>query len=572
PSTDLVSRWAPDRRLFNTYGPAEATIQTDASAPLVAGQPVTVGEPIRGVGQVVLDARLRPVPVGVVGELYLTGPGLARGYRNRMSLTAARFVADPFAEPGRRMYRTGDLVRWLRQPEGNLALDYVGRADFQVKLRGFRIELGEVESGLLACAGVARAVATVHHGTAVGDRLVGYVVPEPGVDLDPAAVLTVAEQRLAPHMVPATVLVLDTLPVTESGKLDRAALPVPDFSSARAEFRAPVTDVEKTLAGLFAEVLGIDTVGLDDSFFALGGDSIMSIQLVTRARAAGVVFSTREVFERKTVAGLAQIAVQDSTAVALPAELPGAGVGPLPLTPIMCWMFERGGFDRFSQWTMLTLPDGIDRTGIETTVQAVIDHHDMLRAQLHPDPTHPTGWALQVRPTEVSAAALIRRVPVTVAPDSAYFAAIANAEANAAAERLDPAAGVMLQLVWFDWADRPGRLLVVLHHLVVDGVSWRILIPDFAMAWAQISAGQPPQLAPVGTSMRRWAHGLSTAAESVNELDWWRCTLETADPVIGARALDPAVDVQASVATVEVTLPTAITRAVLTTLPQAFHG
>ncbi|MEU0507577.1 amino acid adenylation domain-containing protein, partial [Nocardia sp. NPDC005998] len=202
----------------------------------------------------------------------------------------------------------------------------------------------------------------------------------------------------------------------------------------------------------------------------------------------------------------------------------------------------------------------------------MIDHHDMLRAQLHPDPTHPTGWALQVRPTEVSAAALIRRVPVTVAPDSAYFAAIADAEANAAAERLDPAAGVMLQLVWFDWADRPGRLLVVVHHLVVDGVSWRILVPDFALAWAQISAGQPPQLAPVGTSMRRWAHGLNTAAESVDELDWWRSTLETADPVIGARPLDPAVDVQASVATVEVTLPTAVTRAVLTTLPQAFHG
>ncbi|MET8878865.1 condensation domain-containing protein, partial [Nocardia sp. NPDC004604] len=366
---------------------------------------------------------------------------------------------------------------------------------------------------------------------------------------------------------------LDTLPVTESGKLDRAALPVPDFSSARAEFRAPVTDVEKTLAGLFAEVLGIDTVGLDDSFFALGGDSIMSIQLVTRARAAGVVFSTREVFERKTVAGLAQIAVQDSAAaVALPAELPGAGVGSVPLTPIMCWMFERGGFDRFSQWTMLTLPDGIDRTGIETTVQAVIDHHDMLRAQLLPDPAHPTGWALQVRPTEVSAAALIRRVPVTVAPDSAYFAAIADAEANAAAERLDPAAGVMLQLVWFDWADRPGRLMVVVQHLVVDGVSWRILVPDFASAWAQISAGQPPQLTPVGTSMRRWAYGLNTAAESVDELDWWRSTLETADPAIGPRPLDPAVDVQASVATVEVTLPTAVTRAVLTTLPQAFRG
>ncbi|MEV0299066.1 amino acid adenylation domain-containing protein [Nocardia sp. NPDC050710] len=573
PPPDLVSRWAPGRRLFNTYGPAEATIQTDATAPLVAGEPVTVGEPICGVGQVVLDGWLRPVPVGVVGELYLTGPGLARGYRNRTGLTATRFVADPFAEPGQRMYRTGDLVRWLRQPEGNLALDYVGRADFQVKLRGFRIELGEVESGLLACAGVARAVATVHRATATGDRLIGYVVPEPGVDLDPATVLASAGQRLAPHMVPATVVVLDTLPVTESGKLDRAALPEPDFAAGRAEFRPPVTDVEKTLAGLFAEVLGTDTVGLDDSFFALGGDSIMSIQLVTRAKAAGVVFSTREVFERKTVAGLAQIAVQDSAAaVALPTELPGAGVGPVPLTPIMCWMFERGGFDRFCQWVTLTLPSGIDTRGIEATVQAVIDHHDMLRARVRPEPTHPSGWALQVRPAAMTAAGLIRRVPVEAPPDSAHFAAIATAEANAAAQRLDPAAGIMLQLVWFDWAEQPGRLLVVVHHLVVDGVSWRILIPDLATAWAQINAGQRPRLAPVGTSMRRWAHGLSSAAESVDELGWWRSTLDTADPPIGARPLDPVLDVQASVATVEVTLPTAVTRAVLTTVPQAFHG
>ncbi|WP_329415164.1 amino acid adenylation domain-containing protein [Nocardia vinacea] len=573
PAPELVSRWAPGRSLCNAYGPAEATIQTDASAPLVPGEPVTVGGPARGVGQVVLDAWLRPVPVGIVGELYLMGPALARGYRNRMGLTAARFVADPFAEQGRRMYRTGDLVRWLRLPDGNLTLGYMGRADFQVKLRGFRIELGEVESGLLACAGVARAVATVHRDATIGDRLVGYVVPETGVVLDSAAVLAFAEQRLAPHMVPATVVVLDTLPVTASGKLDRAALPEPDFTTGRAEFRAPVTEVEMTLAGLFAEVLGIDRVGVDDSFFALGGDSIMSIQLVTRARAAGVVFSTRDVFERKTVARLAHVAGQDSTtAAALPTELPGGGVGPVPLTPIMCWMVERGEFDDFCQWVTLTLPSGIDFTGIEATVRAVIDQHDMLRARLQQEPTHPSGWALQVRPTATIAAGLIRRVPVAAAPDSAAFAAIADAEAHAAAERLDPAAGIMLQLVWFDWAQRPGRLLVVAHHLVVDGVSWRILIPDLATAWAQIDAGQRPRLAPVGTSMRRWAHGLNAAAESLDELDWWRSTLGAADPPLGARPVDPELDLQATVATVKVTLPTSVTRAVLTTLPQVFRG
>ncbi|MFD0363048.1 amino acid adenylation domain-containing protein [Nocardia sp. GCM10030253] len=574
PSPKLVSRWAPGRRFFNTYGPAEATILTDAGPPLVAGAAVTIGGPIRGVGQVVLDAWLRPVPVGVIGELYLAGPSLARGYRTGMGLTASRFVADPFAGPGQRMYRTGDLVRWLRLPDGGLALDYVGRSDFQVKVRGFRVELGEVESALVACPGVAGAVATLHRDPAIGDRLIGYVETESGADLDAAAVLAFAGERLASHMVPATVMVLDALPVTANGKLDRAALPEPDFTTGRAEFRAPATEVETTLAALFAEVLGIDTVGRDDSFFALGGDSIMSIQLVTRARAAGVVFSAREVFERKTVAGLAEIAVIDDSAAAtsLPAELPGGGVGPIPVTPIMCWMFERGGFDRFCQWVLLTLPTGIDATGIGATVQAVIDHHDMLRARLHREPAHTSGWALRVQPTAMPAAGLIRRVPVDAAPDSSAFAALADAEANAAAERLDPAAGVMLQLVWFDWAGQPGRLLVVAHHLIIDGVSWRILVPDFAAAWAALSVGQRPRLAPVGTSMRRWAHALNTAAGSLDELDWWQSTLGAADPPIGARPIDPVVDVQATVATVEVALPTAVTRAVLTTLPRAFHG
>ncbi|WP_431952930.1 amino acid adenylation domain-containing protein [Nocardia lijiangensis] len=569
----LVVRWAPGRAFHNGYGPTETTIMTNISAALDPSAAVTVGGPIRGVGEVVLDACLRPVPVGVVGELYLAGPGLARGYHNRMDLTASRFVADPFAAPGQRMYRTGDLVRWRRQQEGDLVLDYVGRSDFQVEIRGFRIELGEVESALVACPGVARAVATVDRGRGTGERLIGYVVPESGADLDPAAVLAFAAQRLAPHMVPATVVMLDELPLTKNGKLDRAALPEPEFHRSRAGFRAPVTDVESTLAGLFAEVLGVDTVGLDDSFFALGGDSIVSIQLVTYARAAGLVFSVRDVFECKTVAGLARIAVRDSAAAtALPSELPGGGVGPMPATPIMCWLFERGGFDCFCQWVMLTLPTGIDIAGISATVQAVIDHHDMLRARLLPDSEYPSGWALQVPPAGVSAAGLIRRASVDAAPDSSAFAAIVDAEANAAAERLDPGAGVMLQMVWFDSPGQPGRLLVVVHHLVTDGVSWRILVPDLAVAWAQVSAGQPPRLAPVGTSMRRWAHGLDTAAGNLDQLDWWRSTLSAGDPAIGARPLDPVVDVQGTLATVEVRLPTAVTRTVLTTLPGAFHG
>ncbi|MET8796917.1 amino acid adenylation domain-containing protein [Nocardia sp. NPDC004568] len=574
PPPELVSRWAPGRTLVNTYGPAEATVETDATDPLAANAPVTIGGPIRGVGQVVLDTWLRPVPVGVVGELYLSGPGLARGYRNRTGTTAARFVADPFAGPGRRMYRTGDLVRWSRQPDGDPALEYVGRADSQVKVRGFRIELGEVESVLRACPGVADAAAAVRRDPAAGDRLIGYLVPEPGAAVDPAATLAHAGERLASHMVPAHATVLDALPLTATGKLDRAALPAPDFAAARAASRAPATGAEKTLARLFGEVLGVDGVGADDSFFALGGDSIMAIQLVTRARAAGLVFSAGAVFDHRTVAGLARIAVpgSGSAAPSRPAELPGGGVGPVPLTPIMCWMFERGSFDRFCQWVELTLPAGIDAAGIGATVQAVLDHHDMLRARLHPDPAHPSGWALRVEPAAVSAATLLRHVPVDEAPGSSAFTARAEAEADAAAGRLDPAAGVVLQLVWLDPAGRPGRLLVVAHHLVVDGVSWQILVPDLAAAWAQVRAGHRPRLAPVGTSMRRWADALRTAAVEHGELDRWRATLGTGDPPLGPRPIDPAVDVQATVATDRITLSTAVTHDVLTTLPRAFHG
>ncbi|NUP25702.1 MAG: amino acid adenylation domain-containing protein [Nocardia sp.] len=571
PAPALISRWAPGRRFHNTYGPAEATIQTNAGAAAVPGAPVTIGAPIRGVGEVVLDGRLRPVPVGVVGELYVAGPGLARGYRKRVGATAARFVAAPFAGPGRRMYRTGDLVRWRRLPEGDLTLDFVGRADDQVKVRGFRIELGEVESALLAGPGVAGAAAAVHRGAAAGDRLIGYVVPENGAEIDRTAILDLAAQQLAPHMVPATVLVLDALPVTANGKLDRAALPEPDFTPQPGS-RPPASEGEATLARLFAEVLGLDAVGAHDSFFALGGDSIMAIHLVNRARGAGWVFSVRDMFERGTVAGLAEIAVRDSAALTLPAELPGGGVGAIPLTPIMRWMFERGGFDRFCQWVLLSLPPGIDSSGITATVRAVLDHHDMLRARLHPEPADPSGWALRVDPAPAATAGLIRRVPVDAAPDSDAFAAVVAAETSAAAERLDPAAGVVLQLVWLDRAEQPGRLLVVAHHLVVDGVSWRILVPDLATAWAQVRAGQRPRLAAAGTSMRRWAHALSTAAAEHGEPDRWYSTPAAADPPLGAHRFDPAVDVQATVASVEVSLPPDVTRAVLGAVPAAFHG
>ncbi|MET8878885.1 condensation domain-containing protein, partial [Nocardia sp. NPDC004604] len=362
--------------------------------------------------------------------------------------------------------------------------------------------------------------------------------------------------RLPSYMVPSSIMVLDRIPLTPVGKLDRKALPDPVFLADKP-FRAPRTPIEHTIAQAFADILGTETIGLDDSFFALGGDSIMSIQLVTRARAAGVAFSARDVFERKTVAGLAQVAAHDRTAVALPEELPGGGVGPLPLTPIMHWMLERSasGFGRFSQAMLLGLPTGIDQPRMASTVQAVLDRHDMLRARLSRDDDG--RWTWDVLPVGmIRADDVIHRVPM---PAGTEFRTLAAAELTAAADRLDPNAGIVLQVVWFDPVDtaEPGKVLVLVHHSAIDGVSWRVLVPDLVLAWARIESGEPPELAPVGTSMRRWAHGLVEAAHSEErtaELALWRAMADGPDPMIGSRPLDPAIDVAATARTVEVEL------------------
>ncbi|MFZ2177095.1 MAG: condensation domain-containing protein, partial [Rhodococcus sp. (in: high G+C Gram-positive bacteria)] len=279
-------------------------------------------------------------------------------------------------------------------------------------------------------------------------------------------------------------------------------------------------------------------------------------------------------FEAKTVAALAEVASWAGAAdVVVLEELPGGGVGEMPATPIVSWLLERGGeFDRMSQSALLTAPPELrELEPLIGTFQAVIDRHDMLRAQLivAPERSH-----LEVRPVgSVSARDLIRRVSVPEAPGTRAFAAAVVAELDAALDRLDPAAGVMMQVVWFDAGDEGGRLLVVAHHLVVDGVSWRILVPDLAVAWAQLSAGQEPLLEPVGTSMRRWAHGLvEEAANRVGELDLWQRILDCEDPLVGSRPLDPDIDVNATVGRITVQLPAEVSEAVLTALPDTFRG
>ncbi|MEU7763695.1 amino acid adenylation domain-containing protein [Nocardia sp. NPDC049190] len=603
-SPELVGRWVRDGRIFvNGYGPTEVTVWATLSGPLRPDRPITIGTAIPGIGAFVLDARLRPTPAGVVGELYLSGPALAQGYLGRPGLTAERFVASPFgAETGSsaaRMYRTGDLVR---RNETDGTLEYLGRSDFQVKIRGFRIELGEIDNALTAHPDVDYAVTLGKTLPSGAKALVSYVLPDAETGVDTGELATFVGDRLPEYMVPAAIVVLDKIPLTPVGKLDRAALPEPVF--AARDFRAPVGEIEAIIAEVFAAVLGVERVGLDDSFFALGGDSILSIQLVSRAKARGVVFTPRDVFDHRTVAALAEIATHGrETQQQRLSELPGGAVGEIPLTPVLAAMLARGSsYQRFSQSMALRLPDGIDRETVVATIGAVFDHHDMLRARLRSTgPVRAASDTSLILTTlergAVDVDALVHRVELPADIDDAELARRADVEYDAALGRLDPSNAVMAQFVWFAFpqsgssvgagtggsADSPtvsaGRrrdvLLVVAHHIVVDGVSWRILIPDLAMAWSQLTAGQPVALPVNGTSMRRWANALVEEAKSparVAELPLWQQISATADPLLGARAFDPAVDTFATVDRVQVTLPVAVTDAVLTTIPSLYRG
>lgn len=558
-TTPLIEQWAPGRTMINAYGPTELTVAATLGE-LEAGQDaVSIGRPFGGVRAYVLDPGLRRVPPGVVGELYVGGPGVARGYAGRPGLTASRFVADPLTGDGARIYRTGDLVRWL--PDG--ALEYVGRSDDQITLRGFRIEPGEIEAALAAVEGVS-AAAVVVHGDGAVRRLVGYVTGA----ADEAAVRAAVARSLPAHMVPARVVVLDALPLTANGKVDKAALPAPDLGD-EARYRAPGTSAEEALAGVFAEVLGVPEVGVDDSFFELGGDSISAIQLVGRARAAGLSLTAHDVFAHRTVAGLAAVAGEVDPADAVPDD----GLGPIAPVPVARWFAERGGSaDGFHQSVLVRTPSTVTTTTLHALTQAVLDRHDALRAEIA---TADDGTGtLTARPAgAIAAADVVERFDATVLPLDAVAGAVA-AEHRRITALLRPGAPSPLRVVWFDLGpDRDGALLVAAHHYVVDGVSWRILLTDLATGWLAASTGRPVVLAPVGSSYRRWSTVLADRARQLGAEDvaHWRTVLEGAPSLLDG-ALDPARDTHGSAGGITATLPAEVTGPLLGSVPEAFHA
>ncbi|WP_420713061.1 amino acid adenylation domain-containing protein [Streptomyces sp. MMG1121] len=547
----------------NVYGPTETTIWSLAARLGEEGlQRPPIGGPLDGYRAYVLGRELELVPPGVVGELYLSGTGVARGYTAAPGMTASRFVACPFGRPGERMYRTGDLVRWTARGE----LEFVGRADQQVKVRGFRVELGEVERAMAQHREVSRAVASVVEG-----RLVAYVVPsaEAGETLADRVRERVAAV-LPDYMVPAVVLVLDGgLPLTANGKVDRGALPVPEAKPVTSARREPVTPAERVFSELFAQILGVPDIDPDDSFFALGGDSILSIRLVAGARKRGLVISARDVFRHKTAAALARHARERTPARPAPAEPAAAAVPtpraptPVPLTPIIRWQRDRGGpVNAFHQSVLVRTPAALDLSRVRALVQSLLDRHDALRIRLRRAPQ----WQLDVLPREqVRADARVERVDIRDLAPEECEAAVTDA-ANAASRQLDPGAGHMLHAVWCDAGrSRPGRLLLVVNHLVVDGVSWRILLQDLR----SLADGSPPEETS-GISYARWGALLQDQARSrAAELPVWTGPADGAQPMLRTTDLDPARDVLRTRDSVTRVLPAARTSAALTRLPAA---
>ena len=566
---ELCGRWLQASGgvpMVNAYGPAECSDDVTHAVISGAGLPgagrdvVPVGRPVANTRVFVLDSWLRLVPAGVAGELYVAGVQLGRGYLGRAGLTAGRFVACPFGA-GERMYRTGDLVRWSAGGE----LVFLGRADDQVKVRGHRVELGEVEAVLAGLPGVAQAVAVVREDRPGDRRLVGYVVPGPGGGAGGAGLRELAGRVLPEYMVPAAVVEVAELPLTPNGKVDRRALPAPDLAGL-AGSRRPRTPQEEVLCEIFADVLGLPRVGIDDSFFELGGDSIRSIQVVSRARRAGLATSPADIFTHRTVVALAAAAAASG-----PARVAGAGdgTGEVELTPVISWLLEAGaGIEGFNQSVTARVPAGLDTGRLEDAVQALLDRHDALRLVLEAGPGG--EWSLRARPRgEVRAADVVSRVDARGADAGAVLAG----QLGAARARLDPRAGVTAQVVLAQAGPgEPDRLLVMLHHLVVDGVSWRILLPDLAQAWEAVTAGREPALEPAGTSFRHWARVLAEQARSPlreAELPQWAAMFDQPGPPLGARALDPAADTAGGAGRLRLEMPAG---ALLGEAPAALHA
>jgi amino acid adenylation domain-containing protein/non-ribosomal peptide synthase protein (TIGR01720 family) len=569
---DSLAFWqanAPETMLVNEYGPTETVVGCCVYV-IPQGQqrsgPVPIGRPIANTQLYILDRQLQLVPIGVAGELYIGGAGLARGYLNRPELTAQKFVPHPFStEPGARLYKSGDRARYLADG----TIEYLGRVDEQVKVRGYRIELGEIEAVLGQHRGVRETAIVAQEDEFAQKRLVAYVVPERESPPSVRELRSFLEAQLPDYMVPSMFVWLERLPLTSNGKVDRRALLASDITRPALEqaFVAPRTPVEQVLTGIWAEVLGLEQVGIQDNFFEIGGDSILSIQIVARANQAGLKLTPKQLFEYKTIAELATVV---STISVVQAEQ-GLVTGPVLLTPIQRWFFEQQlpQPHHWNQAMLLEVQPDLDMELLQQVMQQLLVHHDALRLRFV---RSASGDWQQVN-VEPDSSLPCQRVDLSTLPETEQASAF---EVVAAEEqiRLNLQSGPLVRVTLFDLGpNKPGRLLLVIHHLAVDGVSWRILLEDLQTAYQQLSRGQAIALPPKTTSFQEWAQQLNEYAQSTaleQELDYWLASSWSGVAPLPVDTLEGD-NTEASARTVSVSLSVPDTRALLQEVPQAYN-
>nr|WP_018682965.1 non-ribosomal peptide synthetase [Actinokineospora enzanensis] len=503
-SADLVRRWAPGRRMINAYGPTESTVVATWSDPLVPVDTApTIGRAITGTVAHVLDDHLSPVPPGTPGELYVTGVGIARGYLDRPGLTAQRFVAAP---DGARMYRTGDVVREL--PDGNL--EFVGRADHQVKIRGFRIEPGEIEAELAADPSVGQAVVVPRDETGL-KRLVAYVVPGQ-TRPEPHELRARLVDRLPAHMVPAAIVVLEAFPLSPNGKLDRSALPAPTVGVAAVDHVVARDERERVLTEIWSDVLGVDSVGVTDDFFALGGDSILAVRAQTRIAAAfGTPVSGRAIFDARTIAGLAARLpanpVETAAIPRVPRDLP------LPLSPAQrrLWLEDQTSLGPVNNTGFaLRLTGQLDRRALQSALDGLVARHDALRTTVDGE-------------FQIVAATADLPIREVASPD------LDATLAELVAEPYDLATGPLTRATLISLGDEEHVLVLAQHHIVTDGWTAALLVEELTALYVEATGGARADLPEIAVQYADFAAWQVDRPEP--DTEHWRQRLDGVTPL-----------------------------------------
>jgi len=554
----------PHVSLFNEYGPTEATVWASVHRcqPKTIG-PVPIGRAIANTDLYLLDSHLNPTPLGLAGDLYIGGTNLARGYFDRPQLTAERFIPNPFSDAGRRLYRTGDRARFLAGGE----IEFLGRADRQVKVRGYRVELGEIESVLIthpalrACAVVAQA-----HQTGVV-RLIAFVVPVSEAQLPAAELRGFLADRLPSQMIPATFVSLSELPLTANGKIDHQILLDGSPGQITApSFVGPRTSIEESLSRVWASVLKLDRVGIHENFFDLGGDSILALQIISRARQAGLHFTPPQLFQHPTIAGIAPLVRQPQVA----REAQDLVSGPVPLTPIQHWFFEHhsGHPHHYHQSVLLEIQRPLSLDLLKQSITHLLTHHDALRMRFTKGDS---GWQ-QMGTTTIDAAEVFSSIDLSQGPESGPGNALA-ATLEQLHTRINIYSGPLLQVAHiYLGRDAPDCLFIAVHHLVIDAVSFRILIEDLEATLRQLHNNECLLLPPKTASFKQWAEHLTVAARSAGnerELEYWLSQpWQKVGPLILDKRAGPD---QKGSSTISVSLSSEETRILLQEALAAYH-